>query len=223
MNELITAAYRQPGCNDSALLLQHYRCRGQSLCLACICGEAGEGQGRPGAYLTERILTWFRELPWRRLIREPKRLWELDRELEGLLERWERELKDCGLLKQEKHCDLAGLFCIGECLLLFQRGSYGIFLLNRYFEKGHLQQLAGRQDCQGQGTLMVRRGLLQERVGVLLAARDFYGRIEEECLEECLHVETVDTQKKAGLHLKELGRRAEERGGRHMEAVLVLT
>lgn len=221
MSDFITSVYWQQGCNDSALLLQHYRYREVPLCFACICAGEGEIKGRAGAYLTERLLSWFRGLSLRQLARNPEgRMPRLERGLEGMIERSKKELVGHGLL-QEEELDFAGILCAGEYFLLFREGSCQVCLLNRCFDKGHLGRISGEPLSESDSYF--RQGILQREIGILLATGSFCSRLEDRELRECLHVKSVETQEQADRHLLELGNRAEELGGRHMGAVLLLT
>lgn len=221
MSDFITSIYWQQGRNDSALLLQHYRYREVPLCFACICAGEGEIKGRASAYLTEQLLSWFRALPLRQLARNPEgRLPRLERGLEGMIERSKKELMGHGLL-QEGGLDFAGILCAGDYFLLFREGGCQICLLNRCFDKGHLGRISG--ESLSESDSYFRQGILQREIGILLATGSFCSRLEDRELRECLHVKTVETQEQADRHLLELGNRAEELGGRHMGAVLLLT
>lgn len=221
MNDFITSTYWQQGHNDSALLLQHYKYKGVPLCFACICAGEGEDKGRAGAYLTGQLLSWFRTLPLSRLAGNPeKRLPGLETGLTERIERSKKELRVHGLL-QEKGMDYSGILCVREHFLLFREGSCQVCLLNRCFDKGHFGRIGEERIPEGDG--FFRQGILQQGIGLILATESFCSRLKDREFEECLHVKTVQTREQADRHLLELGCRAEELGGRHMGAVLLLT
>ena len=223
MNHFITSAYWQQGHNDSALLLQHYQYGELPLCFACLCPGEGEDRGRAGAYLTERLLVWFRGLSWGRLTRDPEgRLQGLGNKLEETVERAGREMRDRGFLTKQEEPDLTGILCVGEHFLLFGQGSCQIWLLNRCFGRGYIQRIEESSPIRGNGSFL-RQGTLQRGIGLLFATESFCSRVTDSELRECLHVETVRTQEQADRHLRELGLRAREQGGSHMGAVLLLT
>ena len=221
MKDFITSIYWQQGHNDSALLLQHYKYKGVPLCFACICAGEGEDKGRAGAYLTGQLLSWFRALPLSRLAGNPeKRLPGLETGLTERIERSKKELRVHGLL-QEKGMDYSGILCVGDHFLLFREGSCQVCLVNRCFDKGHFGRIGEESIPEGDG--FFRQGILQQGIGLILATESFCSRLKDREFEECLHVKTVQTREQADRHLLELGCRAEELGGRHMGAVLLLT
>lgn len=223
MNHFITSAYWQQGLNDSALLLQHYQYGEQPLCFACLCPGEGEVRGKAGAYLTERLLDWFRGLPWGCLTRDPEgRLQRFGNKLEKTVERAGREMRDRGLLTKQEEPDLTGILCVGEHFILFGHGSCQIRLLNRCFDRGYIQRIEGPSPIRENGSFL-RQGILQRGIGLLFATESFCSRVTDLEMRECLHVETVRTQEQADRHLRELGQRAKELGGSHMGAVLLLT
>lgn len=229
---LITSAYWQQSPNYTALLLQQYRHRAADLCLTCVCSGESEGQGRANAYLTRRLLQWFRELNWRRLAARPeKRLSALAAPLENTLSRMQRELADCGLLPEGVALSFSGILCAGTDFLLFHCGEQRIYLLNRAFGRGQLQCISDTVAAgQGQvGTnakeepLLLRQGILQQDIGLLIATHSLCDCVTEQEIRECLYVEDVLTKEQADRHLRELGREGERQGGRDQAAVLLLT
>lgn len=220
--ELLTSAYWQQGRNDSALLLQHYQYRGIPLCLVCLCAGEGEGCGRAGAYLTERLLTWFRNFSWRRLARDPENLLsKIGGQLAEKIEKTAEELADCGLLAEREMLDFAGLLCAGEHFLLVRQGSHRIYLLNRSFNRGNIQTMAAAPE-ESQTGIFLRQGVFESEIGLLLASESFCRQLTERELRECLQVTEIRTQAQADRHLGELGIRAEELGGKNMGAALLL-
>ena len=221
MKDFITSMYWQQGRNDSALLLQHYKYKGVPLCFACICAGEGEAKGRAGAYLTGQLLSWFRALPLSRMAGNPeKRLPGLETALAERIERSKKELRRRGLL-QEGGMNYSGILCVGDYFLLFREGSCQVCLLNQRFDKGHFERIGEERIPEGDG--FFRQGILQRGIGLLLATESFCSRLKDREFEECLHVKTVQTREQADRHLLELSCRAEELGGRHMGAVLLLT
>lgn len=221
--DLLTSAYWQQGRNDSSLLLQHYQYRGTPLCLACLCAGEGEARGRAGAYLTEQLLTWFRSLPWRRLAREPENLMpRIERQLAETIEKTVEELTGCGLLAEQETLDFVGLLCVGKHFLLVSQGRHRTYLLNRSFNRENIRAMAAAPG-EAQEGIFPLQGVLEPEIGLLLASESFCCQLTEQELRECLQAAKMRTQAQADRHLRELGIRAEELGGRNMGAVLLLT
>ncbi len=219
---IFTSHYYQQGRNDSALLLQQYEYRRTSVCLICLIPGQNEPQGRAGAYVTGQLLQWFRTLSLRKLDRSPENsLAALEEPLRALIRRTDGEMRSCGLTPEGKNTDLAGMLCAGEQFLLFSRGGQGIYLLNRSFGRGYVRNIGGEMRAAGARGLVLRQGSLQEEVGILFATESFCGQVKERELREGLYVEEVLTEPRAARHLWELGRQAEERGGRNMGAALM--
>lgn len=220
---IFTSHYYQQGRNYSTLLLQQYQYRHMPIGLICLCYGENESQGKAGAYFTSRLLQWFRGQSLGRLVKSPEnRLLILQDQLRELVECTDAELKNCSLSSEEKNMDLVGILCVGEDFLLFFRGHQKIYLLNRCFGHGHIRCFSEETEKDIGCALVLRQGILQQDVGILLAAESFCGHMTEQELKECLHVETVLSEEQAERHLRELAERGERQAGRNMAAALLL-
>lgn len=223
---LITTAYWQTGQNHSALLLQQYQYRHVPICMIALCAGCDEAQGKTGAYLTGRLLQWFRHLSFKRLARNPDGyLSALESSLQALLKQLDTELISCGLISQETLLPLSGILCSDDHFLLFIRGKQNIYLLNKGFGQSRLQFLSGEL-AVGQpssNALILRQGILQQDVGLLFGTDTFCDQLTDSEIRECLYVEELQGQDQVCRRLQELGNRAETLGGRDMSAALLLT
>lgn len=221
---LQSTSYFQSTQNHSALLLQHYQISSIPLCLACICDAKDPAQGKAAAYLTEQLLCWFRDLPWKKLTRNPeKHLPRIEQQLYDHLSNIAEELTTAHLLSSNAHLSIAGILVIDEHFLLFLKGTSQIYLLNRSFNRGAIQCVSDEIWKQPQARIVFRQGLLQPDVGLLLATESFCSCADKRELQECLYVKDMQSADRAQRHLHELGRRSEVRGGRNMGAVLIQT
>lgn len=220
---IFTSHYYEQGRNHSTLLLQQYQYRHTPVCLICLCYGENEAQGKAGAYFTGRLLQWFRGQSLGRLVKSPEdRLPVLQDQLRELIEDTDEELKTSRFVSEEKNLDLAGILCVGECFLLFFRGTQGIYLLNRSVGRGHIRHVGGETANVGGCALVLRQGILQQDVGLLFATKSFCDHMMKQELQDCLHVETVLSEEQATRHLRELAERGEMQGGRNMTAALLL-
>ena len=221
---ILTSHYYQQGSNFSTLLLQQYQCSRIPICLICLCGGENEAQGKAGAYLTGRLLQWFREQSMRHLVKSPEeRLSALQDRLRELILCTDKELKSSILKSEEKNTEPVGILSVGEDFLLFGRGGQKIYLINRIFGRSHVRRLDGELFCGGGDALIFRRGILQQSVGLLFATRSFGEPMTERELGECLHVESVRTEEQAARHLRELAEGSRLQRGHNMSAALLLT
>lgn len=239
---LQTTSYFQPSINHSALILQHYQVDTVPLCFACICPAENPVRGRAAGYFTEQFIHWFRALPWRKLSKNPeKHLLRTETKLRRVIERTIKELISSNLLSPEEQFSFAGIFCIGEYFLLFCQGSPEIYLLNRSLGGGEIQCISDNPASSdgeyanlysrptghqyGNGSLLPNfiHGILQADIGLLLATNTFCANLDRQGLKDCLYVKEVQTEDRARRHLQELGRHSEDRGGRHMGAILIQT
>lgn len=220
---IFTSHYYQQGRNYGTLLLQQYQYHCIPVCLLCLCHGENETQGKAGAYFTGRLLQWFRAQSLRHLVKSTEnRLPILQDQLRELIEDTDKELKTSRLVSEEKNMDLAGILCVGEYFLLFFRGRQKIYLLNRSWGRGHIRCVSDEMAYGSECDPVLRQGILQRDVGILLAAGSFCGHMTEQELRECLHVETVLSEEQAERHLRELAWRGEMQGGRNMTAALLL-
>lgn len=219
-----TTSYFQIEKNHCALLLQHYQIKTTPLCFACICSAEDVNQGKAAAYFTERLLHWFRALPWKRLTQNPeKSVSGIEAKLKKVIENSLEELISSHLFPSETRLSLAGIFCIGEHFLLFCQGNPQIFLLNQNIGRGAIQCISDNFAPSVNEYITFHPGSLQTDIGLLLATDTFCANVDRQELKECLYVKDVRTKDQAGRHLQELGRQGEVRGGSHMAAVLIQT
>lgn len=222
--KLISASYFQRSKNHGALLLQHYTCAAAPLCLACICPAETPDEGRIAAYLTERLLESFREMPWRKMLRDPDRhLFVAEEKLRRTIEKAAEELACAHLLPAAFFPPLAGILCVDESFLLFCQGSPRIYLLNRSFDRAYIQCISDGLPFFEKKTPAFCRGILQPDIGLLMGTESFFGCADEQELKDCLGVEEVPDEDRAQRHLRELGTLGEVRGGCGMGAVLLRT
>lgn len=222
----ITTSYRQTAINHSTLLLQQFRFKNSPLCLLILCDGQSEDQGRAGAYLSKRLLQWFRGQRLRRLAREPDRyIGDLEVHLQTLLLQCQNDLITCGLLKQGQLLTFSGILCSDDRFLLFNQGNQQIYLLNQSFGQSHIQDIANDLSVTQEvpDSLVLRQGILQRDVGILFSTEAFCQKLAEKDIRECLYVEEIRTELQAQRRLQELGRRAESLGGQNMTATLLLS
>lgn len=221
---LQTTSYFQPAINHSALLLQHYTIDTVPLCFACICPAEDPARGRAAAYLTEQLLHWFRNLPWRKLPKDPeKHLLHAETKLQRLIGRTMKELTSSNLLSSKEQLSFAGIFCIDKHFLMFCQGTPQIYLLNRNLGRGALQCISDNLSSSDDVPVTFHHGLLQTDIGLLLATDTFCADVDRKELRDCLYVKEVQTGDRARRHLQELGHRSEARGNCHMGAILIQT
>lgn len=221
---LQTTSYFQPAINHSALLLQHYTIDTIPLCFACICPAEDPVKGRAAAYLTEQLLHWFRNLPWRKFVKDPeKHLLRTETKLQRVMERTMKELTSSNILFPEEQLSFAGIFCVDEHFLLFCHGTPQIYLLNRNLGRGALQCISDNLASSVDESVTFHHGLLQTDIGLLLATDTFCVNVDRQELKDCLYVKEVQTKDRARRHLQELGRRGEVWGNCHMGAILIQT
>ncbi len=221
-----TSAYWQRGENDSALLLQHTRYARTPFVLACVCAAEGEAQAKAGAYLTKQLLQWFQKLPQKRIAKAPgPRLAGLAPGLSAFFQKTDGEIASCGLLPAGDRAQVTGIFCAGPCFLLFHRGSSRIFLMQQNLHGGCVraipQKTWGDKTAGSAGEVFLRPGVLQEDVGLLIASQSMVDCIGQEKIGECLDVTQMSGKAQTDRHLRELGRLAQNLGGRHMTAVFL--
>lgn len=222
--QLQTTSYFQPATNHSALLLQHYTIDTIPLCFACVCPAEDSARGRAAAYLTEQFLHWFRNLPWRKLPKDPeKHLLRAEIKLQRLIERTMKELTSSNFLSPKEQFSFAGIFCIDKHFLLFCQGTPQIYLLNRNLGRGALQCISDNLSSSADALVTFHHGLLQVDIGLLLATDTFCASVDRQELKDCLYVKEVQTEDRARRHLQELGRRSEAQGNCHMGAILIQT
>ncbi len=231
--DFLTAYYRQSDAGSVSLLLQQYCLRGRHVCFACLTDD-----GRAGAYMTEQLLFWFRELHDRKLTKSVKSRRGGDRlgkELKKRILRAERELRGSGLLQVAQHVNLVGILCVDEIYLFFQQGARqesdatdmqetvnegdgGLsgYLLNTFFGKTSINQLS-------QPSMLTECGILERDIGILLTTDSFYNILGENTLKGGLCLSALQSTMQVEKYLAELGKEGEHKGGQDMAAVLIKT
>lgn len=223
---LITAVYWQAFQNHSALLLQQCQYKFIPICLFVLCPGQNESQGMAGAYLTGQLLQWFRRQPFKRLARNPDKYFSsLEENLEHFLGQLSGDLISGGLAPHMQSIPISGIFSVDDHFLLFSNGGQKIFSLNKNLGHGHVQCLTDsiENEKTTAGSLKIRQGILQRKVGILFITDTFSQQLTEQDIRECLYVDELCGEEQMQRHLQELGRRGEALGGRDMAAGMLLT
>lgn len=201
--EYLTTYYRRQGeGRGCSLLLQHYLCGQIPVCFACLCTAEGEKDGGVCRIVTGRLLDWCRVVCWHKAARRPD-VWlgRLEAELLSILEETGAE---------HKGCRLTLLLCIGGEILVLG-GGQNLYLLSTLWGRGKAVRLPGQF-----------RGRLEPGAGLLLASDSFLHNLEEECLEEALHLQEISTEDQAGRRLKELAAPGSRTGCGTAGAILLI-
>ena len=131
---------------------------------------------------------------------------------ERIREKWSKQLAAV-----DKNSNYAGVLCVDSRVLLFDHGRMNLCGFFKRF--GRTGWKVWKDQC------MV--GEVEAGTAILLTDHGFLNYCEEE-LAGCLRPESVGTDllsdraERAERRLAELGRKAEQRGGRHMGAVWIL-
>lgn len=131
---------------------------------------------------------------------------------ERIREKWSKQLAAV-----DKNSNYAGVLCVDSRVLLFDHGRMNLCGFFKRF--GRSGWKVWKDQC------MV--GEVEAGTAILLTDHGFLNYCEEE-LAGCLRPESVGTDllsdraERAERRLAELGRKAEQRGGRHMGAVWIL-
>lgn len=238
----LTACYwhqtRDGDGNGSGLLLQQYVCREVCIHFSCVCRGQG-GDDRAGGYMTEQLLSWFRGLSLKKLVkRREKALERAEAGLRRVILQTDDELAAGGVVGKTA---FSGIFCVGEEFFLFSRGEQRSYLINTGLGRAHIKRLgikgAGADEPESErygikqtkrhaetaGGFYVQRGVLQPDVGLLFASAPFWEHITEQMLREGLSVREVVTEEQMRKHLNELGAEARRQGAGNLAAVFVRT
>lgn len=233
--DFLTCFYRQQSEYAASVLLQQYQWKQMHVLFACVCA-GGEEAAEDGRNMSRGLRQWFRGLDLKRLTS----LFGLAERLEEAIERIDLEQREMreALMKpvndfSGKKCfrdgenadlaeavkaDITGVFCIEDECLLFYRGSGRIYLMNTAFGRGHVRRLdKGAEGCR----LRMEQGVLQQDVGLLLAAEPFFTWVTEKMLAEGLFVGEAVTEEQMEKHLRELAREGERKGGLGSGAVFI--
>lgn len=211
--EFFAACYREED-RALSLLLQQYQCAQGQIVFACIC-EDRESEGRAGAYITERFLTWFRGLHLKKLMRNRERRTEtLPQELGVEVREILAEL-EAGSIEGGSAAEFALILCIEDVYVMITKGKPNIYLLNTAFGKAYVRRLGG----SGIGEAV--RGSLQPDIGLLLATEGFYEPISETVIRDSLFIREIVGEKQMERRLAELGKESKRLGGRGVGAIML--
>lgn len=220
--EFFTACYRQKEGNASSLLLQQYQYRRSQIVFACICTEenAGKEGGRAGAYMTERLLAWFRGLNLKKLAKSREKGADAlaERLTEAVMEA-DRELNE-GKTAGGVRVDLAGILCVDDIFIMAYRGTLAVYLINTAFGRVWLSRLDREREGE---KLNVRMGAMEPDVGLLFATEGFCRYVPEDMIREGLYAREIATETQLEKHLAELGKEGEARGGSGIGAIMLRT
>ena len=139
-------------------------------------------------------------------------LMNLQNKIERIREKWSKQLAAV-----DKNSNYAGVLCVDSRVLLFDHGRMNLCGFFKRF--GRTGWKVWKDQC------MV--GEVEAGTAILLTDHGFLNYCEEE-LAGCLRPESVgsdllsDRAERAERRLAELGRKAEQWGGRHMGAVWIL-
>jgi len=220
--ELLSGYYREEGDDSASLLLEQYAYGEIPFCLGCVCvGESLEGS-REGGEFTGWLLGWFRRIDLKRAVRQPEKWFE----------RKEEELRRealCRSAHMEK-ISMAGILCLGERFLIFQRGAYEAYLCNMEFGRSVLRPVEGfygsRREafmCGAYGNseaLWTCTGSMEPGIGILLTTEKLCEILSRDKLEECLAVGEIHSGEQTQKRVREMGMAA-KRQGNTMAALLL--
>lgn len=206
------------------MLLQQYQYRHSQIVFACICTkeniDGGEGDGRAEAYMTERLLTWFRGLNLKSLVKKRERKADaVSKELTAVVMAADRELEESGTAGDRK-VGLAGILCVDDIFIMAYRGTPAVYLINTAFGRVRLSRLNEEGE---KGRLTVKMGIVEPDVGLLLATEGFCRHVTEGMIKEGLFVREIVTEEQLEKRLAELGKEGETRGGSGIGAVALQT
>lgn len=195
----LTSYYWQQGQgNRTSLTLQQIRPKKgkDSLLLACVCDNG---------HFCARLVDWLHEEILANYSARGGIAWDAAQDrLRGIA------------ADAQAAFSCAGILCLGPELLLFGQGGHRIYLLNQSFggRGAHIGMLMGTdgssrpreatQRDDGREAFQLRRGLMEDGVGILLGTEPFYEKLTEQMLLDCLGGDIRD-EKQASLRLRELG------------------
>ncbi len=189
--------------NTASLVLQqvYHKKKRSSMLLTCISQDGG---------LSEKLADWF---------------YETGLSLYGKMgEKGMAMISDSMnkiLLQTENEAvpNMTGMLCVGHYFQMFQKGVYGISLLNSRYQHAHCCDVMAEEADR----LYIRDGEIEKGVGILLATKEFRHIVLHNEIEECLNIRELRSQDRMDKRLKELGTLGEERKGKNMGAVLLVS
>ncbi len=233
--EYLTAHYWQQEDEGTTLVLQHlmYRKEQLPMVFACVCrsqGDMGEG------CFTKQLTDWFqwegRELLRRdkgEVLEQTKKTFcQVFAKLEEQMTQYARTLG-----REYAPPSFCGILCVDKRFLLFHRGEQKIFLLNTRFERASCKELFGKErassrELSGRGEALLHGltaacGILEPKLGILLATEGFCDKLSKQQLCECLSSKELSSPQRLQKRLKELGDEAARQGAKGQGAILVVT
>ena len=197
--------------NATSLVLQqaYHKRRRMPVLLACVCTDRAAHHN--GRRIGEKLTDWFygTALPFC----GKSGVKGMDTAAEHLNKMLAQSMKSVEM-------DIAGIFCAGSSFQLFQQGDTKISILNDRNHHANCREL--KMDAGVEG-IAIQRGILQRNVGILLASEGFQSPVPRTVMEECLQVREMRSKDRLDARLRELGGFAEERGGRDMGAVMLVS
>jgi hypothetical protein len=182
--------------NPDAVLLQQAAFKGQPVLLACVCrgqGSVAEGE-QAAAMATKRLMEWFYDRGislWDKQLRAAK----VEQGLYGIWERIWGEAVDRELP------DIAGLFLLGHHFWLFHKGECSAYLLNQRYGLPNVKKLT-----DGENSFLVRSGVLQENVGIVVCTPGFMDELDRREIVGCLNLAEIGADWQVSRRLEELRR-----------------
>lgn len=195
----LSDSFWQDGEAKRALLLQLVRHRksGEEIVL----GSIFHGDETNENY--NRMLRWFYEDGLKALARY--------RNPQSSLRKLLRTMERNGL------SDCAGFYVRGESFLLWQKGPFGIWLLNRAGKGDHVKKWSHGSEKE----LNLFTGVFSSGTEIVLGNDAFEQAIRGKELEECLGVCGIQKFGLLSGRMRELGNQLVQQGGRNMEAITV--
>uniref|UniRef100_UPI0040560D8D hypothetical protein n=1 Tax=Acetatifactor sp. TaxID=1872090 RepID=UPI0040560D8D len=129
-------------------------------------------------------------------------------------------------MKETMTARMTGIFCVGSSFVIFKQGDIGIRLLNHRHNRSFCHEIRGYRSLEENvenSSIGFRTGMIQKGVGLVFATEEFYRKISNRMLEECLNVKVVRTQEQADKRLNELGKYVEKSGVCQSSAILLVT
>lgn len=208
-----TAYYRQSDADSSvSVLLQqvYHKKRKMPVILACI---STDEEQKCGSQVLHMLSDWFYGTGLSRCSR--------------LGERGMNMISDslmCGLYDIMHAgtaigaCRWAGALCVGQSVLLFEKGEKQLSLLNTRKHRSYCQTL----ELPERAGLSVQSGTIQRGAGILLATQGFNSCLSVQKRQECLPVGEIRSQELSERRLKELGLYGESLNGKNLGAILIV-
>lgn len=201
-----------------SVVLQQVSSRRKNSLLACVCEGLGEGKeaATQSGYFTERLVEWFHGEFLKKLL-ERGRETEIKKALEEELEKSMRELERYARKKGGIRIQYSGILIRDNQCWIFNRGSIGLVLFNRRYNKEHIRNIGVLEEK------IVWEGRVQKNVGLLLGSDSFCKVFTNEELLDVLFRDKRCEEEQIGKRLKALWREGEMRGLETAGAVFIRT